>query len=249
MPIDRRVFLASLGVAAAAPAILRAQGTRKRYPLAFSTLGCPAWPWKTVLEQADKLGYAALELRGIAGEMDLTKVPELTGTQRAGTMKDLAALGIVDLRPRRVLEHAREGRRRPREAARRGPALHRPRAGPGREVRADVREQHPAGRAARGRDEARGGRLPDHDRVREAGRRHGADRVARRLHALEGPRRDPDPRRLAAVRAAVGRPPLVRRRRRAVRPTATRRSASGSATRTSRTRRPRARRWRTAATC
>jgi sugar phosphate isomerase/epimerase len=95
MPIDRRVFLASLGAAAAAPAILRAQGTRKRYPLAFSTLGCPAWPWRTILEQADKLGYAALELRGIAGEMDLTKVPELNGTQRAGTKKDLAALGIV----------------------------------------------------------------------------------------------------------------------------------------------------------
>jgi sugar phosphate isomerase/epimerase len=95
MPIDRRAFLASLGAAAAAPAILRAQGTRKRYPLAFSTLGCPAWPWKKVLEQADTLGYAALELRGIAGEMDLTKVPELTGTQRAGTLKDLAALGIV----------------------------------------------------------------------------------------------------------------------------------------------------------
>jgi sugar phosphate isomerase/epimerase len=95
MPIDRRAFLASLGVTAAAPALLRAQGPRKRYPIAFSTLGCPAWSWKAILENADKLGYRALELRGIAGEMDLTKVPELTGTQQAGTKKDLAALGLV----------------------------------------------------------------------------------------------------------------------------------------------------------
>ena len=95
MPLDRRSFLATLGAGVAAPAILRAQSPKKRYPIAFSTLGCPGWSWKRVLEQADHLGYAALELRGVTGEMDLTKVPELTGTQRAGTMKDLAALGIV----------------------------------------------------------------------------------------------------------------------------------------------------------
>src|SRR4030095_7806683 len=37
----------------------------------------------------------AVELRGIAGEMDLTKVPELTGSRQADAMRDLAALGIV----------------------------------------------------------------------------------------------------------------------------------------------------------
>ncbi len=95
MPLDRRSFLATLGAGVAAPAILRAQSPKRRYPIAFSTLGCPGWSWKEVLEQADRLGYAALELRGVAGEMDLTKVPELTGTQRAGTKKDLAALGLV----------------------------------------------------------------------------------------------------------------------------------------------------------
>jgi sugar phosphate isomerase/epimerase len=47
------------------------------------------------VEQADQLGYAALELRGVAGEMELTKVPELTGSRMAATKKDLAALGIV----------------------------------------------------------------------------------------------------------------------------------------------------------
>jgi sugar phosphate isomerase/epimerase len=93
--VARRTFLTTLGAGFAAPAILRAQARSKRYPIAFSTLGCPSWSWKTILETADRLGYAALELRGIAGEMDLPKVPELSGTRLAATKKDLAALGIV----------------------------------------------------------------------------------------------------------------------------------------------------------
>jgi sugar phosphate isomerase/epimerase len=93
--IPRRTFLAAVGTAVASPAILRAQSRSARYPIAFSTLGCPAWSWKTILDTADRLGYAALELRGIAGEMDLPKVPELSGTRLPGSMKDLAALGIV----------------------------------------------------------------------------------------------------------------------------------------------------------
>jgi sugar phosphate isomerase/epimerase len=95
MPMPRRTFLATLAAGMAAPAILRAEKRPSRLPIAFSTLGCPAWSWKTILETADRLGYAGLELRGIAGEMDLTKVPELTGSGLAGTKKDLAALGIV----------------------------------------------------------------------------------------------------------------------------------------------------------
>jgi sugar phosphate isomerase/epimerase len=94
MRANRRVFLTTLSAGLAAPALLRARPA-KRFPIAFSTLGCPAWSWKTILEQADQLGYAALELRGVAGEMDLTKVPELTGSRLADTKKDLAALEIV----------------------------------------------------------------------------------------------------------------------------------------------------------
>ena len=94
MRATRRVFLTTLSAGLAAPALLRARPS-KRYPIAFSTLGCPAWSWKTILEQADQLGYSALELRGVAGEMDLTKVPELAGSRLADTRKDLAALGLV----------------------------------------------------------------------------------------------------------------------------------------------------------
>ena len=94
MLTDRRTFMTALAAGVAAPGILRSR-QRKRYPIAFSTLGCPAWSWQKVVEQADTLGYSALELRGIAGEMDLTKVPELSGSRLAASKKDLTALGLV----------------------------------------------------------------------------------------------------------------------------------------------------------
>ena len=85
--------MSALAAGLAAPAGLGAR--TRRYPIAFSTLGCPAWSWKTILEQADHLGYAAIELRGVLQEMDLTKVPELSGSRLAATKKDLSALGLV----------------------------------------------------------------------------------------------------------------------------------------------------------
>jgi sugar phosphate isomerase/epimerase len=93
MRSNRRSFMTALAASFAAPAIIR--GWSPRYPIAFSTLGCPAWSWKNILDQADRLGYAAVELRGVAGEMDLTKVPELSGSRLDATKKDLSALGIV----------------------------------------------------------------------------------------------------------------------------------------------------------
>ena len=64
------------------------------FPISFSTLGCPKWPWARILEQASALGYAAVELRGIEGEMDLTKRPEFIGTRVDQSVKDLSALNI-----------------------------------------------------------------------------------------------------------------------------------------------------------
>ncbi len=94
-PVSRRTFLGGLAAAAGAPALVRAMGEGPRFPIAFSTLGCPKWPWAKVLEQAARLGYAAIELRGIEGQMDLTKRPELTGGGLAQTKTDLAALGLL----------------------------------------------------------------------------------------------------------------------------------------------------------
>ena len=92
--ISRRGFLHGVAAAAAAPAILRARQRTPQFPISFSTLGCPKWPWTRILEQASALGYAAVELRGIEGEMDLTKRPEFVGARLDQSMKDLAALNL-----------------------------------------------------------------------------------------------------------------------------------------------------------
>jgi sugar phosphate isomerase/epimerase len=65
------------------------------YRLGFSTLGCPKWPWAKVLEQASSLGYAGIELRGLEGEMDLTKRPEFSAVRLAETRQSLADRGLV----------------------------------------------------------------------------------------------------------------------------------------------------------
>ena len=46
-----------------------------RIPLAFSTLGCPSWEWKKILDFAAQHGFAAIELRGIEGKLDLPALP------------------------------------------------------------------------------------------------------------------------------------------------------------------------------
>lgn len=97
MPTTRRQFLRSLSLAAplAAPALARAANRSRRLPLAFSTLGCPAWSWREILDRAANWGYAAIELRGLHGEMDLTRCPDLTRGQLAARRRDLDALGLV----------------------------------------------------------------------------------------------------------------------------------------------------------
>src|SRR5207249_7444988 len=49
-----------------------------RLPIGFSTLGCPAWTWKQILDFAQSHDYAAIELRGLQKNMDLTLAPELS---------------------------------------------------------------------------------------------------------------------------------------------------------------------------
>jgi sugar phosphate isomerase/epimerase len=77
----------------AGPAILRGKPAEK-LPLAVSTLGCPKWDWNTIVKNTSQWGYAALELRGIQDQMDLTKCAEFSGTRLQGTKQDLAAVGL-----------------------------------------------------------------------------------------------------------------------------------------------------------
>lgn len=90
----RREALKAIGVIAAAPAFISSSPRVKRYPIAFSTLGCPKWEWKAILNHASEWGYAAIELRGLLGQMDLTKRAEFSGDRIKESLKDLEALDL-----------------------------------------------------------------------------------------------------------------------------------------------------------
>ena len=66
-----------------------------RFPLGFSTLGCPKWNWRKVLDEAARLGYAGIELRGLEGDMNLPARPEFAPSQVGSAKRDLRALNLV----------------------------------------------------------------------------------------------------------------------------------------------------------
>lgn len=49
--------------------------------LGFSSLSCPAWTLDSMIEVASALGYQGIELRGLRGQLDLTRAPELNREQ------------------------------------------------------------------------------------------------------------------------------------------------------------------------
>jgi len=94
MKTTRRRFLGLVVGTLAAPALVPAAPRSQRLPLAFTTLGCPRWDWSTILRRASAWGYAAVELRGIQGEMDLTKRPEFSEGQLPASLRELDAAGL-----------------------------------------------------------------------------------------------------------------------------------------------------------
>ncbi|KAA9357027.1 sugar phosphate isomerase/epimerase family protein [Larkinella humicola] len=67
----------------------------KKPLLAFSTLGCPNWNLDHILKTAVTAGYQAVEFRGLAGELDLTKSPSFnTAAQAKETRTRFADQGI-----------------------------------------------------------------------------------------------------------------------------------------------------------
>jgi sugar phosphate isomerase/epimerase len=116
MRITRREFVAASACGAASLALHRfawAADTKERLPLAFSTLGCPAWEWPKILEFAESHGFAAIELRGLMGSMDLPSRPEFAPERIAQTQKEIAAHGlkIVNLGSSSALHDAEPAKR------------------------------------------------------------------------------------------------------------------------------------------
>src|SRR5437899_4764475 len=65
------------------------------YPLAFTTLACPDWSWEQTVQKAVEYGYQGLELRGVEGEMDLTKAAPFTSSRLPATKRELKERGLA----------------------------------------------------------------------------------------------------------------------------------------------------------
>src|SRR5947207_13092177 len=79
MRSSRRGFLKGLSVAMLAPRLVpkafSSENKKIQLPIAFSTLGCPTWELKKILAFASQHGFAAVELRGLEGNLDLPSHP------------------------------------------------------------------------------------------------------------------------------------------------------------------------------
>jgi len=92
MKTTRRAFIATSAMAALAPSLPRPEGGKPR--LAFSTLGCPKWPWPQILDFAAANGFSAIEIRCILGDLNLPDRPEFAPDKIAATKKDIVAHGL-----------------------------------------------------------------------------------------------------------------------------------------------------------
>ena len=90
MQITRREFGKGLSLVVAATA-LPASGAAQRLPIAFSTLACPGWEWGKILDYAASHGFAAIELRGLEGNLDLPSHPVFAASRIAQTKSEIRA--------------------------------------------------------------------------------------------------------------------------------------------------------------
>jgi sugar phosphate isomerase/epimerase len=90
MTSDRRQFLKLLSTAMLAPMAF-GEGKPSRVPLAFSTLGCPDWEWKKILDFATQHGFAGIELRGLERNLDLPTHPIFAAERIEQTKREIAA--------------------------------------------------------------------------------------------------------------------------------------------------------------
>jgi len=90
---SRREFLKTLSSAMLAPMVLSevhaAETKASQIPLAFSTLGCPAWEWKKILDFAAQHGFSAIELRGLEGKLDLPALPPFVADRIEQTKQEI----------------------------------------------------------------------------------------------------------------------------------------------------------------
>src|ERR1700729_2682244 len=89
---SRREFLRVLSSAVLAPMVgreVQAEETKPKIPLAFSTLGCPAWEWQKILDFATQHGFSAIDLRSLEGNLDLPALPPFAPDRMEQTKKEI----------------------------------------------------------------------------------------------------------------------------------------------------------------
>lgn len=64
------------------------------YRLAYTTLATPDWTWERILDRTAEYGYQGLELRGVEGEMDLTRARPFAPERLAATRSELESRNI-----------------------------------------------------------------------------------------------------------------------------------------------------------
>jgi len=93
MSRNRRRFLKELSVAALTPWLaggaFSAETKKTKLPIAFSTLGCPAWDWTKILHFASQHGFSAVELRGLEGNLDLPSHPVFAAGRIEQTKREI----------------------------------------------------------------------------------------------------------------------------------------------------------------
>jgi sugar phosphate isomerase/epimerase len=94
LSLPRRAFVQGLSCAVAAAALGRRASAAAPLPLAFSTLGCPTWPLPRILSFAQENGFAAVELRGLEGNLDLPSHPAFAAASLPETKRAIAAHGL-----------------------------------------------------------------------------------------------------------------------------------------------------------
>ena len=63
--------------------------------ISFTTLACPDWSFEKILDEAEKLGYQGIEIRGIADEMRADRIPEFAASNAEATKKLFAEKGLA----------------------------------------------------------------------------------------------------------------------------------------------------------
>lgn len=86
-----KVFSSAMLFPTLQPPTLFAKSAASRISIAFSTLGCPSWQWKKILDFAQQHGFSGIELRGLEGKLDLPSNPVFAADRIEQTKSEIHA--------------------------------------------------------------------------------------------------------------------------------------------------------------